>query len=262
MAGLAITSEFLLSTATIMLGPTSALKTLNPTAHSVGLVKNFKMTTDPKHVELTEGVLNDVVATTKVDLGLKASWEMYEYTAKNLAYAAGLDATSGYSAFATSHPLNAALINAVTIVIAGSDQSAVYTAGSWVAIQKGIDDFVHVAKVASVAFSTDTTITITGYGLPWALLSGEGKVMKVNKLDVGLDNSDTNLAMKVVGLLPNGLKPVVLMFPKVRVTKGLDIAFQTNDYGNLPMEVQPYRPLVGDSFYDADFATAVSVLRQ
>jgi hypothetical protein len=261
MAGLALTNEFLLSTATVMLGAPTDLKNLNPTAHSLGLVKNFKMTSDPKNIELTEGVLNDIVATTRVDLGLKASWEMFEYTAKNLNYAAGLDASSVVAMPATD-PLASALINAVTVVITGTDKSAVYTAGSWVTIQKGNDDFVHVAKVASVAFSTDTTVTITGYGLPWALSSGEGKIGKVNKLDVGLDNSDHTFAMKVVGLLPNGNKPLVLMFPKVKITKGLDIAFQTNDYGNLPMEVQPYRPVAADSFYDSDFATAVSVLRQ
>ena len=68
--------------------------------------------------------------------------------------------------------------------------------------------------------------------------------------------------MKVVGILPASGKPITLMFPKIKITKGLDFSFQTNDYANLPMEATPYRPLVGDAFYSADFSTAVSVLRQ
>ena len=57
MAGFAVTNEFLLSTATVMIGATSALKSLEPGAHSIGLVKNFKLASDPKLIELTQGVL-------------------------------------------------------------------------------------------------------------------------------------------------------------------------------------------------------------
>ena len=262
MAGFAITNEFLLSTATVMIGATSALKSLEPAAHSIGLVKNFKLASDPKLIELTQGVLNDVVATTKTDLGLKCSWEMYEYTAKNLAYAAGLDATTGYTAYSTAYAIEAATLSATSVVIDGADHTTDFPAGAWIYIQKGSDDYVHVAKVASSAFATDTTITITGYGLPWAVSAGEATVGRLNKLDVGLNNTDNTLAMKVVGLLPASGKPITLMFPKIKITKGLDFSFQTNDYANLPMEATPYRPLVGNSFYSADFSTAVSVLRQ
>ena len=93
MPGLATSDEFFLSTATVMIGPQADLMELNVAEHSLGLVKNFSMQSDPTLVELTQGIRNQRVATMVTGTGLKTSWEMYEYTAENLAYAAGLDAT-------------------------------------------------------------------------------------------------------------------------------------------------------------------------
>lgn len=264
MPGLALTNDFLLNTATVMIGAPTELKQLNPTAHSVGLVKNLKITGDPKLIELTEGVLNDVVATTKVSLGLKVAWEMWEYTSKNLAYANGLDPTSGtYAAKAAAYSVSANASSAASSIHISGDHTSTLTAGTWITIYESTDDLIHVAKVASSAFGSDTAITLTaGYELPFAVTAAAGKVGLANKIDVGLDNSDNFFSMKVVSFFSAGQIPLVLAFPKVKLTKGFDLTFTTDNYANMPFEATIYRPVPGDSFYDTDFKVSVSVLRR
>lgn len=263
MPGLAKTDEFFLSTATVMIGAQDELMELNVADHSLGLVKNFSLQSDPTLVELTQGIKNQRVATLVTGSGLKTSWEMYEYTAKNLAYAAGLDATgSNYDPMAAGHVLSdPAIVTDVAVIIA-TDQSAVYTVGSWIAIQKASDDYVHIAKVTAVNFaSSETTITFTGNPLPFACAAGTAKVSKMNKLDVGTDTEVQYKAMKVVGLLPKGNKPLVLLFPKVQIVKGLSVSFATDNFSNMPFEANPYQPTPADTGYNADFAQELHILR-
>ena len=43
----------------------------------------------------------------------------------------------------------------------------------------------------------------------------------------------------------------MIAFPKVRVTKGFDIDFRTDNYGNLPFELTIYDQVSTDPFYSA-----------
>ena len=43
-------------------------------------------------------------------------------------------------------------------------------------------------------------------------------------------------SMKVVGLLPEGSKPIVLLVPKVRVIRGFSLGFSTDDFQAMPFE--------------------------
>ena len=61
MAGEALTSKFMLGTATLMLGPVADLFDLNVAEHSVGLAKNVTMKSTPGFIELTQGVKNNTV---------------------------------------------------------------------------------------------------------------------------------------------------------------------------------------------------------
>lgn len=264
MPGLAKSADFFLSSATVMIGAMDELKTLNPADHSVGLVKNFQLASDPKTVDLTQGILNDLVATLKVDLGLKASWEMYEYTSKNLTYAMGLDGTQAEFDTENSTVLVTADadVDDLALTVAG-DVHTSWTVGKWAYVFQGTEDKVHIFKIASSAFSTpDTDITIaTGYGLPFAITAG-AKVCLLHKMDLGLDNSINDFSMKIVGVLPKLLKPITLLFPKVQITRGLNFTFGTDNWGNMPFEAAVKRPLPSDVGFDEDFSVPVTILRQ
>lgn len=82
MTGLAKSSEFLLSSATVMIGPMADLKKLNPAAHSIGLVKNMAVNIETSKTELTQGLSNDVVASVITGNTVTVAGEVYEYTAK------------------------------------------------------------------------------------------------------------------------------------------------------------------------------------
>ena len=263
MPGLALTDEFFLSTATVMIGPQTDLMELNVAEHSLGLVKNFSMQSDPTLVELTQGIRNQRVATMVTGTGLKTSWEMYEYTAKNLAYAAGLDATgTNFAPMTAGDPLSIAADETdISVTVTGS-KSASYPVGSWIYIQRASDDFVHIAKVTAVVGTTDTEITFTGNPLPFDCAAGTAKVGRLNKLNVGADNEIQYHSMKVVGLIPKGNKPLILMFPKVQIVKGLAINFATDNFSNMPFEANPYQPTATDVGYSLDWNQEVHILRQ
>lgn len=92
MPGEARTTAFQFTTATIMIGPQSLGFALNPQDHAIGLVKNLQFAQDTSFVELTQGVTNVVVESMINKQSVKMSAEIYEMTARNLAYALGLDA--------------------------------------------------------------------------------------------------------------------------------------------------------------------------
>lgn len=246
MSGLAKTNEFMLSTATVMLGAQADLYDLNPTEHSIGLVKNFTMTSEPSYVELMQGVKGSIVHSTMTANPVRASMEMYEYTAANLAYALGLDGSS-------KTPLTVNTTVNTTVPASPAQNTLVltsatgFTAGGTILIEVDtIDNFV-TREIVSVA--TDT-LTLD-QNLP-AIASG-AKVYLVNTIDVGSKEDQPFFAAKIAGKLANG-SHVVVLIPKVRITKGFNLAFISNDYANLPIEFQVYDMVSTDTFY-ADFST-------
>ena len=55
MAGEARSIDFLVGTATIMLGLPADLRDFRPETHSIGLVKNVKLMAEATYIELTPG---------------------------------------------------------------------------------------------------------------------------------------------------------------------------------------------------------------
>lgn len=263
MAGSAKTKNFLLSTATVMIGKPEDVHKLNPVEHSLGLVKNFNMTADPTYVELTQGVKNSVVMSVKNGDGLKCAMEIYEYTVRNLGYAAGLDA-SGVE-FDQSNEIwlaSAAYASAGKTITVSTDITTKLKAGDYVFLQNGQDDKVHIAKVASAAFATAvTTITIAaGYEPAASVVFPIGtRIGKVKRIDVGATDVQPEFAAKIVGLLPKDNAPFTIILPKVKITKGLGVAFQTDNFGNLPFELTPYSGVETDPMY-SEFGTAAAIL--
>lgn len=265
MPGLAQTDKFLLSTATVMLGPVADLFKLNPAAHSIGLVKNFQMSLDPEYTELTQGITNTVVMSVRTSEPLRASMEVYEYTLRNIAYGAGLDASgAAYAPTSGLYLSTASITAAATAIIVAGDVTTDVTVGSYIFIQADAgagSDIVHIAKVSAATFSTNTTITFTGYAIPTGVTFGIGsRVGLIKKVSVGEGVIfQPELAAKIVGVLPKNNEPFTILFPKVKITKGLNVSFDSANFTNLPFEFTPYAGVSTDPFY-ADFGAASAIL--
>jgi hypothetical protein len=262
MAGEAKTTQVLLSTATLMIGSSANVMSLDPVTNSIGLVKNLRVQTDMSFTELTQGVTNQVMMSVQTKLDAKISCEVYEYTAGNLAYGAGLDGSTLSSATAT-YTLNADITGGSGTVALTAGQGVNFTANSWVVLQdQTAPDRIHVGKVQSVATDTLTLTTATQVPAGKTFSKATTIVYKVNKVDVGSNVAQPTFGVKAVGILPATGEPVALIFPKVKITKGLDLSFESNNFSNMPFEFTPYVPVPADPFY-SDFTNKLySILKQ
>ncbi len=86
--GTAKSEAFMLSTAEVRIGDVGGLQTLNGD-NSIGLVKNVTISGEMETTDLTQGVKNRAVYSIITSATLSIATEVYEYTARNLAY--GLD---------------------------------------------------------------------------------------------------------------------------------------------------------------------------
>jgi hypothetical protein len=255
MPGLAKTSRFLLSQATVMVGATSALNSLNPSAHALGLVKNFQVVNEPSYTELMQGTMNEVVESIKTNDALRCSAEIYEYTPKNLAYAAGLDGTALTATNQVDFALDVDVAAAASTVVVTGDATSEISAGSFIVIQdSGVNsDSAHIARVATAAVAAGkTTITLAaGFAVPAGVTFSKltSKVRHIEKLEIGGDAYQPYLSMKVVGVLPKDGRAIVMLFPKVKITKGLSLTFQTDNFSNMPFEFTPYPLVQEDALY-------------
>lgn len=240
-AGLAKTNYFLLSTATVMIGAMDELHDLNPTEHGIGLVKNFTMSSEPAYTELQQGVKGSVVFSVMTANPVKATMEVFEYTGKNLSYALGLDGaaledTLGASTVGTAVPASPG--QNTLLVVSGST----FSAGDTIMIQKdAVDDFV-IRKIVSISTNTltlDADLPAIGVG---------AKVKQVNVIDIGSKVDQPFFSAKIAGTLANG-EAAVIEIPKLRITKGFNMAFTSDNYGNLPYEFTVYDLVSTDTSY-------------
>lgn len=252
MAGEAKTTALMLGTATVMLGDPVDLFDFAPSTHSIGLVKNFNLTVDQSYTELTQGVQNQVVFSVKTGNKVMATMEAYEYTGKNLTYALGMEGFSAAAEVTASTTVVSATTTALTVV-----SGTGITAGDYIKIQTGTNDQVFVRKVVS-----NITNVITVAALPSAPAAG-ATVAKMNVIPLSPTSScnDTFVAAKIVGTLAD-CSEVVILLPKVKVTKGFNLAFNSNDFQNMPLELTVYDLLESDEHYAAfsEFGNTSSML--
>lgn len=239
MAGLALTDNFLIGSATVCLGSPADLKIMRPATHSIGLVKNFQINSEPAYTELTQGIKNTIVDSIMTSNPITCSMEAYEFTSKNLTYALGLNGAS-----VTTNTVNSTVATGVTtsstsLVLASATG---FAEGDMIMIYaNGIDDLI-VRKIASI--STDTlTLDLAVTDVPVGSV-----VRKINSIDIGSKLDQPYLAAKVIGKLSNG-QGVVLELPKLRVSKGFNLNFDTSDYNNMPFEFMIYDLVSTDSFF-------------
>lgn len=246
MAGEALTSAFMLGTATLMLGPQASLFDLNVAAHSVGLAKNVTVKSSPSFTKLTQGVKQTLVYQAMTGNEVKVNAEVFEYTGKNLTYATGLDGTLVTATTAASTVLTAMTVTAghtgtAMVLAAGGGTS--FTANDYIEVQIGTNDEVFIRKIVSK--STDT-LTLDS-GLPVAVAVGS-IVRKMNIVGLGQKADLPFLSAKIVGSLANG-DEVTLLLPKVQITSGISLAFKTDNFDNIPFELTVFDLVASDTNY-------------
>ncbi|PZP71767.1 hypothetical protein [Methylorubrum populi] len=252
--GTAKTGRFHFSTATLCIAPMTEQKAINPLVHSVGLVKNVRVEATPSNVDLTQGLENDVVASVTNGMPITGSGEVYEYTAKNLAYGLSQDPT-GLVDLGSAVPVTAPVAGGASSVTAALTGAS---AGDWIYIQENQDDQVHVAKLSEVSGGT---LTFANYPVPTGLsFTTNARVGKLNKIDAEPSKADTKYAVRVIGLAVDGKTPVTLHFPKCRITRGFSMGFSSENFSNLPFEWTPMAPIPSDPGYEPDFRNKMSVL--
>jgi hypothetical protein len=267
MAGLAKTNAFQFTMASVLIGPMASQLTLNTAAHSIGLVKGLKINSTTGFVDLGQGVQNQIIESMVNKFDVTCSCEVYEYTSRNLAYGLGLDGTAptSYVPVVTDYPLAAAVAAAATSATVASDVHAQFLAGQFGYLQESSDDVCHVFKTnaASVYSSPNTTISFTGYPVPTGMAfdTANGVIGAFNKIDTNPVLANQYFAMRVVGVTSDASqRPVIVHFPKVKITKGFAMAFENSNFANLPFEFQPMVPVPNDPGYNADFSQMMSVL--
>ena len=159
MAGEAQTTQFNVSSGTLMLGEMGHGADLTPELHSVGLVKDISVSVTKERIELGQGITNDTVDSQVTGNTTSFTVNVYEYTAKNLAYAAGIDGREMKSgkAYKLAAALNAGATSAV--IVSDSDISGQFPEGQDIMIQaknSGADDHVALLRVASCSYIAPT----------------------------------------------------------------------------------------------------------
>lgn len=250
MLGTAQTEKFALGTATVMFGPPAEVLDLTAANHSVGLTKNVSITTEPSYQELTQGVKNSLVYSVMTANPVRSSFEVYEYTAKNLLYGQGLDGSTHTTPTGESTLDSPIAVDDTTLDVAVGD-GASFSAGEYLLISAvgAAKDEVIVRKIVSI--STDTITVDAAFTV--AVAAG-AEVRSASVIPVGSKEDQPFLGCKIVGQLADA-SAVTLVFPKVRVTQGFNLSFSSDDFQNLPFEMSIYDLVPTDPHY-ADFKDA------
>lgn len=243
--------SFLIGNATVMVAPRSVdVFSLDPTNHSVGMVKAVTVGMDTGTIDLRNGILQNLVDQKRSAVNLTVGFEGYEFTSQNLLRALGYASTAiqtrhGTLSVAIAAGGTSASINSAPTT---SDPNTAITnlsqipAGSTLIIQRaGQDDYVFVTRTTGAATGTGPYVATMNSALPTGMSFAIGdEVWVVNELNVGSSVDTDFFGMKIVGTLSNDGMPVVVIFPKVKITKGFNLNFSETDYSNLPFEVSPY----------------------
>jgi hypothetical protein len=257
MAGEARSIDFLVGTATIMLGLPADLRDFRPETHSIGLVKNVKLMAEATYIELTQGLRNSVVHSVKTGEPVRASAEVYEFNASNWSYALGF---SGYNVGIPALNAGSATITTVEALVpsggilapadvTGYDDFTLSTVtnfavGDYVLIQVGYNDVVVPRRITTIAGSVITVdAPIKNVAFPAGVT-----VNKCLVVPVGRKSEQPFLAAKIVGNMADG-REIAIEIPKLRITKGFDVTFQTSDYANMPFEMTIYDQIPADNQY-------------
>lgn len=245
MAGEAKTIQFNVSDGTLMIGKPGEAYNLTPETHSVGLIKQLTCTSTKNRIELTQGLQQLVVDSQVTGNDVSVTADVYEYTAKNLAYAAGLDG-SEYKTGKTYFLKEAVngdgdTTNKITIM-SDSDPSSNFAEGQHLLIQakfSGADDRVALGVVKQTSYTapaggSKATGTITVAAVPAAsdqIRIGNKALLAGTDFVIGEDETATaaNIAKCVVeGVDLKASGAVVTVTAAEIGTEGNAITLSTN----------------------------------
>lgn len=249
-------NAYMLSSATLMIAPafTTNVYDLTPEEHSVGIIKEASVTLDSSSIELTNGVAQAVVDSKKTGVKPSITGTAYEFTARNIAYSLSMSEGAGV---VRRGVLKAAVAGGATTLTIDSDPipgdaaTAITTladipVGSTILIQDidGRYDRIFPTKTSAEATGDTATGFSLTLGADYALPADMGflagaKVYIVPSIKVGDLYADDLFCVKLVGTLSNYERPVVFVFPKVKMAKGFQISFTETDYGGMPWELTP-----------------------
>jgi hypothetical protein len=268
MAADAKTTNFMLGVAEVMLGNVNELYDLNPVTHGIGLVKNFTCEATKDRTDLTQGRTNDIVFSMTTSSTTKCNMEVYEYSVSNMAYALGLQ--GGAVTVASGDALTttgSVAFSSGSVSLSFADGTGLQTpiVGDYVSLRNPNSENILMGKVSAVtgitagtASTATMTVDIADLNSTQTIAAGT-LVSVVNVLDIGSTDVDYDLSAKVSGQLANGTW-VTFLFPKVRITSGLSIAFTTDNFGNIPFEFTPLKASASDPYYAEFKGVAAKIL--
>jgi len=248
-------SAFSLTSATLMMAPafTTPVFDLTPAQHSVGMTDEVNVTLDSSINSLLNGVAQATVDSKRTGVASGITANVFEMTAANFLRSQGMGgqplqmkrlvtsavtASGAVSITATSSPVPGEV---------GSDATAIadIPAGSTLLIQRpgGETDFVFPTKTSGAVTLSGGTFTIpiaAPYAIPVGMSFPIGTLIWVVQ-PIGIANIDADdlFGVKIVGTLTNFNRPIVAVFPKVRIAKGFQLSFSSTQYTSMPWEMSP-----------------------
>lgn len=242
-------NKFVIGNATVMLAPyTEDVFALTPEAHSVGMVKAVTITQEADQIMLKNGIAQSTVDSQKSNVTMTTTFEGYEFGAKNLMYALGLQGsvvkrlrgrlTAAAAAAATSLSVESYPVpgDAASLIDAVGD----IPLGATLLLQKADSpDNVYPVKTTAVATGAGPyMVTIEALPVGISFQAGD-TVWVVNEIETGSIEQDKYFCAKIVGLLSANNEPIVVVIPKLKVAKGFNLNFSETDYSNMPFELSP-----------------------
>lgn len=246
-------NAFMLSEATLMIAPFGGTPVFDlvPASHSVGMAQEVSVNVDSGSIDLLNGIAQAVVETRKTNVSAMISASVREFTAQNLMYAQGLGGTATQikrGALSAAAAAAAVSLSVNSDPVPGDSNSGITAVGdvpsgsSLVVQDKANPDRVFVTRTTGAATGTGPySLPIAGnYALPAGVGFAAGDyVWIVNEVGVADISEDSMVAIKISGVLANFNRPVVAVFPKVRVTKGFALSFTETEFGAMPWEMRP-----------------------
>lgn len=243
--GTAKTDKFLIGTCSVLIGALGDPAALTE-ENSIGLVKDVTLEFTPTFTDLQQGIQNKPIFSVKTGNDTRVTGSSFEFTDRNLAYAAGLNGDEVETITGTPYTISAASGTGGTVTL------TVDTPASPVALVNGDDVVIHGPSFSVIAKVTDASGVGSGSlvveGNWSASVTAGSKVTKVNVLALGKQEKPEYLSAKLIAELPNGDVAVILI-PKGQFTSGLAMAFSTSDFSNLNMEFKPMGLLQSDTAY-------------
>lgn len=243
--------KFLIGNATVMLAPYDENPFgLTPDEHSIGMVKAVTLEQQADQITLRNGIQQITVDSMKSNVNMTTTFEGYEFSARNMLYALGLQ---GAVVKRLRGKLTAAVLaNATTMTVEsypvpGDPTSLIDAVGD---LPVGATLLVQKADQPDNVIPLKITATTTGTG-PYVVTFGTSKptgitfavddvVWIVNEIDAGSTEQDQYFCAKIVGTLSANNEPIVVIMPKVRIGRGFNLSFSETDYSNMPFELTPF----------------------